>query len=56
MTEERSLAKQLGYEDPINSDIQTTHQCYNQNMKRIFESLGNDDEVPKNFLIWLLIK
>jgi proline dehydrogenase len=37
MIEERSLAKDGGYESPIQETIEDTHTCYNTNMRLLSE-------------------
>ena len=39
MNEERHLAKEGGYESPINETIQDTHKVYDANLKMVIENL-----------------
>lgn len=38
MVEERRLAKELGYADPIHNTIEETHQCYNDNVRHVLKN------------------
>ena len=45
MNEERRLAKEGGYESPIQETIEDTHRNYNTNLKLILANLGPQDRV-----------
>jgi Proline dehydrogenase len=45
MNEERHLAKEGGYESPIQETIEDTHRNYNTNLKLILANLGPQDGV-----------
>ena len=43
MREENDLAKKLGVESPIHPNIEATHDCYNRNVEKIINNLGDGD-------------
>lgn len=43
MEEERTLAKEHGYESPIWDSIEDTHKCYNENLEHIIKNLESTD-------------
>lgn len=45
MNEERRLAKEQGYESPIQETIQDTHRNFNTNLKLISENLRPNDRL-----------
>ncbi|TNV83788.1 hypothetical protein FGO68_gene8537 [Halteria grandinella] len=45
MSEERRLAKEQGYESPIQETIEDTHRNYNKNMALIFANLRPNDKI-----------
>ena len=42
MVEERELAQQMNYESPIWETIEETHKCYNDQVTKIIENLGEN--------------
>jgi proline dehydrogenase len=45
MNEERRIAKELGIESPVHETIEETHNCYNSNLRLIFESMRTKDRI-----------
>jgi proline dehydrogenase len=45
MNEERRLAKEQGYESPVQDTIEDTHRNYNTNMGLIFQTMRANDRV-----------
>lgn len=43
MNEERQVAKEQGYESPVQDTIDDTHASYNRNLKHVIENLEGDD-------------
>ena len=42
MVEERDLAKRMNYESPVWDTIEETHKCYNEQLMKIIENLGDN--------------
>jgi proline dehydrogenase len=45
MNEERRIAKENGYESPINESIEDTHKTYNTSLKLILENMLPNDRL-----------
>ncbi len=46
MVEERRLAKELNYPDPIHDSVENTHDCYNMNLTNVIKNW-----IPKSHLM-----
>ena len=46
MVEERRLAKELNYADPIHDTVEHTHECYNMNLTNVIKNW-----IPKSHLM-----
>jgi hypothetical protein len=55
MAIERSRAKEMNYEDPINNDMNTTHENYNNAVKNIITQMAAGERLEVHIHTYTLI-